>query len=73
MEDAGRYRLEMVYINCDKEIDVMFSQEIILTIFGETQILNQSKEVYGYENGFVTIKVDAVTPGATPTSPIFYQ
>jgi len=51
----------------------MFSNEVKLNIFGPTEIVSQSKDVVGNKGGFVSMRVDVVTPGGTPDKPIEYQ
>jgi hypothetical protein len=72
-EDEGKYKLQMIYINCQGELDTTFTDEVQLFLFGNTEIIYQTTTVYGIENGYAKMQVSVVTPGATENVPVTYQ
>jgi hypothetical protein len=71
--DAGKYKLQIVYTNCRGERDTMFTDEVHLFVFGETNIISQTSNVYAFKGGFINLSVNTLTSGATSTAPITYQ
>ncbi|MDR0926186.1 MAG: T9SS type A sorting domain-containing protein [Ignavibacteria bacterium] len=73
LKDAGKYKLRMIYTNCQEETDTLFSDEVNLYVFGEPQIISQSNSTYGMRGGFVELHVNVVTSGSDAQSQVKYK
>ncbi len=62
-KDAGNYQLEIGYSDCKGEPALQYTDAVNLYVYGETEIVTQTNDIYGFAGGYAILNVQAQTKG----------
>jgi hypothetical protein len=70
--DEGKYSLRMIYLNCQNQMDTVFSDTVDLLVYGTPGIIYQSSNEYAMKGGVMNLSV-ATNTSSQNTEPFRYQ